>query len=69
MSTCISVCICLTVFALYYVYMHIPVCVHMILIGFCNDLQGEAGQPGIPGESVRIIIQIPVTSPGPDISP
>lgn len=40
----------------YYVFMHMPICMHVILIGFRNDLQGDAGQPGVPGEAVRIMI-------------
>lgn len=29
---------------------------------FAYHLQGEAGQPGVPGEAVRIHIQQPITS-------
>lgn len=42
-----------------YMYMHM-FCLYVILI--FNDLQGEAGQPGVPGESVRILFPKPITS-------
>lgn len=54
--------------------MHIPeyiwVCLHLhrcysyphIDQIFNYHLQGEAGQPGVPGEAVRILIQMPITS-------
>ncbi len=55
-------------------HMHIPeymwVCSHMYIDVrdphidqiFTYHLQGEAGQPGVPGEAVCILIQMAVTS-------
>jgi len=42
--------------------MYIIVCGCHIDNVFAYHLQGEAGQPGVPGEAVCILIQMPITS-------